>query len=245
MVVLGRPSLPDAGEVSAVVHAAKREIRDLVALPSLVMVEGSPQGVLPPHWQHQLTWSDGTRLARVGHQYLSVHFVRRADREKYETYETSLLPDLRRWLELLGAVIARAPEAYPLDRVVFGYVNTFEFAGSGFDISRYFKANIGLDIAIAQDGLRGLDAKFRMSAGCVNEVTLGLKVDTSDVEVDGATQPRVDVVTKTVAQELAFDLTAFHADRIVEKASAAKDRAKWVFFDFATEETHRLMGAMP
>jgi uncharacterized protein (TIGR04255 family) len=240
-LVLGRPSPLVPDEISAVVHKAKKDIEGLTIHPSVVLVASGSTGVMPPHWQQQVSWNNDARLARIGHEYLSVHFIRQASQPKYEKFNQSLAPAIEQWLKLRGETIGNER---PLDRVVFGYVNIFAFPAESFDLSKYFKANVALDAAVANGGLQGFETTFRVMFGCTNEVTLAIAVDSIDESADPSIpEVHIRVVTRTVAQQALHDQTDFADSAVLEQIRVAKDRAKSLFFDFTTDETHQLMGA--
>ncbi len=114
---------------------------------------------------------------------------------------------------------------------------TFEFPTTDFDISRYFKLSVGIGVEAAKPGLRDLSTAFRVPLDDGAEASLTLTI-----EVPPAGDTLV-VRTKTVADDSAQGLSFFDGPGIVEAMLRAKNRAKRTFFDFATAETHTIMGA--
>ncbi|WP_437874442.1 hypothetical protein [Sorangium sp. So ce513] len=234
-LLVGVPSKPAPDEVAAVVHAARRRIPKLEPRPSLVLVEEPASGMLPPHWQHQLTWDDGLHLARVGHRYLSVHFLKPGE-VRYETYERSLKPHLSEWLQVLSDILAGGPAQHPLDRVCFGYINSFELEPDGFDLSRYFRLSVGVGAETARAGLGALNVTFRVTPGPNCDVKSSLLVEADPLS------GKVSVRTKVVGELRGLHFSFLDQADIHAATAEAKRAAKRSFFDLTTDETRELMG---
>jgi uncharacterized protein (TIGR04255 family) len=238
-LILGLPGELDEEEIGALAHFGKKRFGHFERIPSVVLVQRPKAGPAPPFWQQQLTWDDGRLLARIGHRYLSVHFLNRGDR-RYQTYEQSLQPAVKGWLETYDETLLGSREQYPLDRIGFGYVNTFHFPAPGFDLSKYFRVSLGIGVQTAQKGLLALETNFRLfDESRAADVIVNLLVNTG---VDEGRQ--LQVQTKVVAERRGTDEHSFKdQESIFAELLRAKEAAKAMFFDFATEETHRIMGA--
>ena len=237
--VLGLPAEPDTAEVGAIAHFGRKRFGNFQRIPSVVLMQRPKSDPVPPFWEQQLSWEDGRLLARIGHRYLSVHYLKKAD-ERYQTYEKSLQPAVFGWLETYDETLIGPREQYPIDRIGFGYVNTFHFPVTSFDLSKYFRLSLGIGVPAAQNGLLALETNFRFfDKSRAADVMVNLLVNTT---LDESKQ--LQVQTKVVAERKGIEECFFtDQDRILAEILKAKEAAKVMFFDFATEETHNIMGA--
>jgi hypothetical protein len=233
-VVLGAPAAETVASVQRAIEEAQAARPELEIDPSFVVATGNAD-LIEPHWHTQLRWSNGVRVARVGHQYVAVHFLSRAG--KYETYQASLQPDVAWWWERW----ATGPAAFEPRRVVFGYVNTFEFEEQDFALGDYFNVAAELRGPITAHAVDGYQATFRLTVGCVNPVHLSILVD--NLNLGSNEEPRLvrRVVVKTVANRGCMQSDVMG---VLAELETAKALAKDSFFDFACERTHQRMGAM-
>jgi hypothetical protein len=121
---VGLPGPFVSEEASALVLAARRRWPELTVEPASPPPTTDSTSTLPT-WNQQWSWGQRRFLARIGHRYLSVH-VLADDQRPYVTYDTSLQPALLEWLQLCSRVYSDPKHQYAVDRVGFGYVNTFE-----------------------------------------------------------------------------------------------------------------------
>jgi len=238
-IALGLPGEPDTEEVEALAYCGRKHFGTFQRIPSVVLMQRPKSDPVPPFWQQQLSWDDGRLLARIGHRYLSVHYLKKAD-DRYQTYETSLQPAVSGWLDTYDETLIGTREQYPIDRVGFGYVNTFHFPASNFDLSKYFRLSLGIGVPAAQKGLLALETNFRLFDQLrAADVIINLSVNTI-LEED----KQLQVQTKVVAERKGIEECYFRdQDRILAEILKAKESAKVMFFDFATEEMHNIMGA--
>lgn len=238
-IVLGLPGEPDTEEVGALAFFGRKRFGTFQRIPSVVLMQRPKSDPVPPFWQQQLSWNDGRLLARIGHHYLSVHYLQKAD-ERYQTYKKSLQPYVSGWLDTYDETLIGAREQHPIDRVGFGYVNTFYFPASNFDLSKYFRLSLGIGVPIAEQGLLALETNFRLFDNVHEaDVMINLLVN----PVLGEDQ-QLQVQTKVVAERRSIEeLSLKDRDNILDEILKAKEAAKVMFFDFATEETHDIMGA--
>lgn len=238
-VIIGFPGKVDSQESEAIVYNARKVFGDFETQPSVVFVERSGIEAVPAFWRQQLAWQNGTYLARVGHRYLSVHFIKRHE-QKYETYDMSLKPQIEHWLSAFQNTLAGVPNAYPIERVGFGYVNEFFFPEANFDLSRYLKLNVGVGGECAKDGIVALEINTEL----VHQATKAHVYVNVLVRPDGPDSGRVIVRTKVEAQKR-IDQDHLFTDKgaLLNQIATVKAVAKNVFFDLATEETHKIMGA--
>jgi hypothetical protein len=237
--VFGSPAPVIDDETGALVHMARKKLPPLQSVPAVVLAQVGA-GPVPPFWKEQFAWDAKQFLVRVGHRYLSVHFLKKQGR--YETYPTSIEPAISAWLQAAEDAFGMEPTSYPVDRVGFGYVNTFDFASEDFDLSKYFRINFGVEVPSASQGLSGLEVRF----GFVDAELASAHVITELMVQplgQGADQ-RLVVQTKVRAESHGLQNCGFGSrDRLSEAVFAAKEAAKRVFFEIATEATHTLMGA--
>ena len=237
--VLGMPAPIVADESPGLVLAAKRKIEGLSDEPTLVVANiQQVHRPVPPFWNRQVSWGDRQFLARIGHRYLSVHYLVSSDR-KYEKYEETFLPGLEAWLELFREFYSDELIRNGVNHVGFGYVNQFSFAADGFDLSEYFKLDVGVQLDSAADGLGGMDLRFgfRERGGASMTVQATVRQD------EGSPEDLV-VTTKVAAEVLpASPLFLDDPPGLASQVFRAKETAKRVFFEIATQSTHDLMGA--
>lgn len=231
------PVVPDEGP--GLILAAKKKIEGLTDEPSLVVAQiQRPDRPTPPFWNRQVSWRNRQFLARVGHRYLSVHFLGTSE-QKYRTYEDSLKPGLDSWLELFQEFYDGELIRSSVNRIEFGYVNQFRFAAENFDLSEKFKLNVGVGLESASRGLAGMDLRFQFREAAGAFMTVQVAVGSDQDELD-----RLLVTTK-VSAEFAAEASLFldEPERIRAHVHRAKEAAKRVFFEIATASTHSLMGA--
>jgi hypothetical protein len=151
-VAVGLPGPVDDADAPLIMRRARSSITGMKERPAIVAVSGSKE-LAAPFWSQQVGWDNDRYLARFGHRYLSIHFVKQQPQELYDTYAKTLEPHVTAWLEVVADALGAAASAYAIDRVAFGYTNQFTFPPDGFDISRYFKLSIGFDIGPSATGL--------------------------------------------------------------------------------------------
>lgn len=238
-VIIGLPGKIDDGEPAVALHHAQKVIGDFEVQPSFVFVEQRDIEAVPAFWRQQLTWEQGTYLARIGHRYLSVHFLKKEER-KYETFDASLQPQIDHWLDVFRETLAGSRNAYPIERVGFGYVNVFSLPEAGFDLSRYLKLNIGVGGECAKAGI----AAMEINTEIVHPATQSHVYINVLVRPEAPDTGRITVRTKVEAQKRAeLDFPFTDKEKLLNEIGRVKAAAKEVFFDLATEQTHKLMGA--
>lgn len=238
-LVVGLPARIDDTEASALFRASRDRFPDIQLKPAIVAVQADNPA--PPFWRNQVAWNSERHLARFGHRYLSVHFVRRGE-ERYLTFEETFEPALRAWLQLYSGTLTRESDKHPVDSLGFGYVNRFEFEPEDFDLSRYFRMNFALTI----DGLTNVELQRFDIGSVLFDVARGMHLSINlSVEGPSETVPRVQVQTKVFAEKRGPDAASFFSDaQLGESIVRAKEAAKAAFFGLATDETHRIMGAV-
>lgn len=239
-LVVGLPAPLDDTDSSVLLRAAKDRIASLVPKPAVVAVHVEPK-LAVPFWREQVAWDDERHLARFGHRFLSVHFLRRGE-QRYERFEKSLQPSVDLWLELYEQALTRGTDKHPVERVGFGYVNTFEFAPDDFDVSRYFKMNFGISVGAPSAGLLALDTGCMFFDETRNMyLTVHLSVQSASEE-----DQKIRLLTRVLAERRGIEgITFAMRSELRELILGAKQVAKDTFFGFATDETHTLMGAVP
>jgi uncharacterized protein (TIGR04255 family) len=140
-------------------------------------------------------------------------------------------------LDAYGETIKGLKEKHTVDRVIFGYVNTFKFnADESFDLNKYFKILFGTAVESAKSGISHLGINFRFNHGDV-EVMVDLNVMQTD-------SSQIMVVTKVEGQKaITEDITFEEKENILQNVYKIKEAAKTVFFDLTTDETKELLGA--
>lgn len=234
--VLGLPGPIDPTDAPVLGRAARDAIPDLALKPAVVTESVPPDQAAPPYWNQQVTWQNGTHLARFGHRYLSVHFLRQGEK-RYTTFAESLAPALDAWLDIYGA-LGPSTGDHHIDRIGFGYTNRFELDAADFDVSRHFRLNVAVDVGQPEAGLLGMHTTFQLynaREDLHHVVSLAAESDAGD---------RVFVVTKVVAEIRGTNGVTFaNRDHIAQQVNRVRAAAKRTFFEFATKHTHELMGA--
>jgi hypothetical protein len=235
-VVHGTPGLVQDSEAGALENYASKKIGKFETKPSVVIFEVKDKdNAVPSFWRRQLSWNNDIHRCRIGHRYLSVHFLKQGDR-KYETYEQSLKPQIEQWLNCYKETVSGQQEQYPIEKVLFGYINLFKFPGKDFDLSRYFKVNFATGLKSADAGLGNLDITFSVLNP---SVTINVRVSPASPDLEA-----IIVTTRVEAQKIVEGVCSFeNDDKLLELIGEMKNAAHSVFFDLATQETHDLMGA--
>lgn len=164
-----------------------------------------------------------------------MHFLKPGE-VRYETYERSLKPHLSEWLQVLSDILAGGPAQHPLDRVCFGYINSFELEPDDFDLSRYFRLSVGVGAETARAGLGALNVTFRVTPGPNCDVKSSLLVEADPLS------GKVSVRTKVVGELRVLHFSFLDQADIHATTAEAKRAAKRSFFDLTTDETRELMG---
>lgn len=237
-VLFGEPALFNEDDPALVRRLAQKTAGEFQTKPTFVAFSRIKDAPQPPFWTQQVTWGSGKHLARFGHRYLSVHFLA-VEGEKYETYEESLQAAIVPWLEAMSSFAEFADDTSAIERLGFGYVNTFEFHDPEFDVSEYFALNFAVAAPMEGAELNGVETTFRFFDP-KTEATVSI-----ELRIDAAGQDDLVVVrTKVVAEMKVNDLTFADTDGVDAAVYGAKEIAKKGFFAFATRPTHELMGAV-
>jgi hypothetical protein len=238
-VVSGRPAKHEEGEEILIARTARKRIPELKPQDAVVAVRISPE-LAAPFWKMQVAWNNGQHLARFGHRYLSVHDVR-PEGGRYSTYGEIMEPSLRTWLEIVRDADPDDLGTAPVEAVGFGYVNVFRYGPeSRFDLSQYFKLNIGVHVGEPWSELAGFEIALRFEApATTTHLMVGLKAESPTDEAP------ITVTTKVYAERReAPDLSWSTVDVIATILCDVKEAAKQAFFDFATDVTHDSMGVV-
>jgi uncharacterized protein (TIGR04255 family) len=237
-LLTGLPSPVDETDAAVIERTARAEISGLRLEPAIVAIQTSSE-LVAPFWNRQFSWDSQHYLARFGHRYLSLHFIRRGE-QRYGTYSDTFEPQLEKWLLIYKRAVGTAANDHIIGRLGFGYVNTFDFTPEGFDLSRFFKLNLTVDVGYPQAGLLALNVGFRFS-----EAGSGVNLSV-ELVAESATETELRIATKIIAEFSTFEppLSFDSSAEINKKLFAAKEAAKKAFFSFATPETHKLMGAV-
>lgn len=236
-LIAGFPGPIDTTEDDVIYRVARGEMRDLQEKPAVVAVEAT--GSVPPFWNRQVSWDGGRYLARFGHRYLSVHFVRQSS-DRYGTFSDTLLPPLRTWVDVYSRAVGSVAAEQRVGMVGFGYVNSFTFGPENFDLSKYFRLNMGIGVRIADGSLMAIETGCKWHDES-RRMTLALRLD---AESGSPAEPAIRVVTKVHAENQALTSSFAEGDVLLAAITAAKEAAKATFFEFATSATHGMMGAV-
>lgn len=230
----------DSNEIGANVHSIQKEYPDSKIVPAIVVVQGDGKGPIAPFWQNQISIDSGNHLVRIGHQYLSIHFVRN-NAKKYDTFSASFEPVAKKVTDIWAGNFSNDRKRMPLSVLGFGYINSFDFSRNNFDLSQYFQFNFGLNVSGINLALAGLKTFFNLvEQESKALVTLEVEVVDSPLGPDS-----VRLVTRVLAQSpnsqkiLIGDKAA-----ILSEMKRMKEIAKSTFFGFATQTTHQLMEAV-
>lgn len=234
-VVIGEPGTENSIESPSVQNTAIKELGELKEIPTFVAIGKQVLEKIPPFWSRQVTWNKGKYLTRLGHRYLSVHYIRTGD-DKYDQYENTLEQPISTWLKAYRETVEGNSDNYPIDRVGFGYINFFKFDSEKFDLSQYFKVTFATGVKYAHNGLSVLEVEYAFNYSETITVSVNLKV-----------KPENDallVITKVESYlDVQENMTFENNELILDQIAEAKEAAKKTFFDLATKATHEIMGA--
>jgi uncharacterized protein (TIGR04255 family) len=227
-MVLGPPGTFEGdGAVRTLEFLAKKRFPHLTAEPSLHWFQQALDGAAP-FWFIQLKDAAGHRI-RLGHRFLSVHFVRDADGARYERYATSLRPVLQEWLVFIAS--SQMASEFPVERVAFGYVNQVDVPEDGV-LADYFKVNVEAELS-GVDVLDGLDVRLRSN---LPPVMRQVSVSATGAEVG------FRLITEVVTERVLDTATTADDDGVLAAIEEVRLAAKDLFFDFATERLMQQMG---
>ncbi len=237
-VIQGLPAPHDDVEINAVIHATQKSIPALKRMPSIVVIQ-KQEGPVPAFWHSQYSWGADRYRTRIGHQYLSIHYIQQQE-QKYETYQKSLEPEVKRLLKIWKSTASTTNSSRPLDRLGFGYINTFTFPNSKFDLSEYFKMNLNFTIEIEHTDLIGMKTDFNL----IDQETNTHLILELSIEEDPANKDTIRLITKVNAEKVGIQHIPLNdVERIMATTLEVKTAAKTAFFGFATPSTHQIMGA--
>lgn len=209
----------------------RQRFQDLEEVPAFV-IQRTGGDKISPFWNTQAYWAEGKQLARFGHRFLSVHRVATPE-TGYDSYGESVGDPLDKWLDVAREASDEA--GYPIERIGFGYVNSFTFSVNEFDVSRFFKLGVFLDIGEPAPSLHGLEAKFKFAEDSfLHQIALSAEPQPDKT---------IRVVTKVFVEREVGELNIQDSKKIATDVAAAHETAKSAFFKFATEETHEIMKA--
>lgn len=235
-VLSGFPAAVVDAEATLIAHFARKTFPGLASDP-IVLFQAEPQGPTPPFWSRQLRSNDRMRIARFGHRFLAVHFVRQAQ-QRYETFEKSLLPWLRGWLSSLTAAYDDSGADYPIARIGFGYINEFDFAAPDFDLAAHFRVNVGIDGASGIQGVEQLGLEFAWSHRDP-EARIEVKLKAAPLAEDDL---RLRVRTQVFVDSPALPGASFtRHEPLIEQVTRTKELAKTTFFGLATDSLRASM----
>lgn len=229
-VLLGPPgAFTDDGAIRVLEYVVKGQFPGLEREPTMAFAAQGEE--VAPFWLMQLRL-DARHRVRLGHHFVSIHFVREhGDADRYERYTESLEPQVR----AMARAIAESPVAdqFPISRVAFGYVNTIDLPRDA-DSSDYFKVALKTDLKVAESGLDAADVRLRVSGGgSLSQVELSLSSASGSLRA----------TSKVFVEQESARTMRYGDDKVHDLVTVAKDAAKELFFDFATEALHGVMGA--
>ena len=106
-------------------------------------------------------------------------------------------------------------------------------------MKKHFKILFGTGVESAKQGISHLNINFRF-----NQESIEVAVDLN-IMPHPSDNSQLMVVTKIEGQKaLADDVTFEESEKILENVFNTKEAAKTVFFDLATDETKKIMGAV-
>lgn len=239
-LIVGTPGKVSAAETGHLEISASKELGEFEPVPMFIFIEeGKDKNIVPPYWMRQLSWKNSEYSARLGHRFLSVHYLKK-DGFKYETYEKSLKPQIDSWLNAYKETSEALKKRYPITKVGFGYVNTFYFPANGFILAKYLKLSFSTGSDSAKNyGLASLKISFSLNRGKPNYTII------VHIDIESTNLENVKLVTKVEAhQAVENDITFEDNLKIADLVLEAKETAKSFFFnEMATPETLRIMGA--
>jgi uncharacterized protein (TIGR04255 family) len=234
----GVPAKFEPDEIGSINTAAKRRIPHLLTIPTL-LVRSESKSLEPAFWSTNFSWNNGQFQSRIGHKYLSVHTICSSEK-KYVDYTSTMKPQIELWLDIVSKQV-QDPVSFQIGSITYGYINTFEFPSKGFDISSYFRVNLGIEIESLQEQVSSLNSNFNFYDSKKN---LNVRVS---IEVIPSPSNSKNLMVRThVSSELINPPGGININenlKILNKCSEIKDSSKRVFFGFATKKTKSIMEA--
>ena len=237
--LLGAPAVFEETDPALIRRFATRSLGELRNRPTFVVRQGVKNAPSAPFWTEEVSWADETHLARFGHRYLSVHF-RSTGGHTYTTYAESLRQPIGAWLEALSSFAELSEDDASIQRVGFGYINTFEFDSESFDISEFFRLNFAVEVQGSTMSLTGVESAFQFFDPDEDAlIRIEVKIDA------GVGEANPVIVRTRVVSDTRVEALGFHQPEEVDKSIyRAKELAKGRFFGLATEKTHELLGVV-
>lgn len=236
---MGHPYKVDEDEVGSFLTYAKKYIKDIKKVPSLVFAPKTNEAQ-PPYWTGNFSWQNEQYQARVGHKYLSVHIL--CDKvNKYTSYDASLKPQIEKWLKIYKEAIELPESTFQTEGIIFGYTNDFHLPMKGFDISKYFKINLGIKI----DGF-DWPAKNIANSYSFFDPKSSTSI-TTNIEVRPEMGDKsLTVITQVLAERRG--ISKFHIGQttnVLDEIKDLKEIAKDVFYGITTDYTKKeiMMGS--
>lgn len=239
VAVLGTESKFNEEEIAAINNEAGKKFSDLKRDPTLLIIQKTDKDQ-PAFWTSQFSRNNGMNLTRIGHRYLSVHAISNpmSVDKKYTNYSEVLKPEIDNWLDIYSTVL-RQPASFAIERIIFGYKNTFLFDTKGFDVSKYFNVNVGVSVGTKKTPF----VRVSNSYSLLDESTgsqLNVRIDITP----SPTPSKLHVETTVTAEKSDLKkLVLTQKKEIFKEIQELKETSKSTFFGFATKETHTLMGA--
>ncbi|MDP8212227.1 MAG: hypothetical protein P9X22_02910 [Candidatus Zapsychrus exili] len=240
LIVQGVPAEVDNSESGAFTHTLDKKYKDNKKIPAIVVTQQAKDFPMPAYWHSQLSINSDSNLIRFGHQYLSIHFLKKND-SKYDTFSDTLEPVIVDTLNTWADIISDRRGVLPVNMIGFGYINTFvDFALDGFDLSKYFRYSFGVDNSEIEASLSAVKTSFTILE---NKTSIPIIL-----EIEVGPNPKkpgfMKVVTKVMAQRLkTTHIPQKDTKKIMEEIKGMKDLAADTFFGFVTDETKKIMEA--
>ncbi|MBI2605142.1 MAG: TIGR04255 family protein [Deltaproteobacteria bacterium] len=234
VILRGQPAQQDDEALGAMLKAGRKKFPDIKKMPSLVIIE-KQDGPIPPFWNTQLSWGNNRYVVRLGHQFLSIHFICDLAKDRYDTYEGTLGQPVKDWLEIVSEFSGTG--VFKPEKIGFGYVNTFLAKEEKLDLSDYFKINVGIELDPTKTPLQEINTHFRFLQPNTNtKLSFDLRV--------GEKSGQVQLQTKTSAKRQGIPASDFKKiEDVLKTIVEIKDAAKEAFFALTTDRAKREMGA--
>lgn len=237
--IIGYPSKLNEEEIAAINNEAHKTIEHIRREPSIVLFQ-KDNLEKPAFWTSQFSYKDDLYKARTGHKYLSVHIVPKSEQsgKEYTGYDKCLQPEIEKWINIYRKILNK-PKNFNIEGLSFGYVNTFIFDENNFDVAKYFKINLGLDIGNNDALLADLSSSYKFF-----DENLKMHFSVSLAISPVVNQKKLELKTQIQTEKKGIqDLTIEDTEKIHKAILDLKEENKKIFFSFSTSKTHEEMGA--
>ena len=236
--MLGSPSAYEEQEISAFIVSIKDKLKNNEGFKQIKgNVKINPETskpIIPPFSQDQFMWDNNTKIARLGHQFISIHTIHKTS-NKYQTYNESLKPVVGDILDSIND-----ERSFNLSQLIFQYVNRFQFnEKKSLNLSEHFHFSAGINQE-AGIGLSNLQLKFKDNTSSIlrtNNSNTSFEVNVSY----GLDKGKLVLIVNTIGRKNLSNIQVKDKKIFIE-IDKLRELTKECFFKLMQEKTKREMG---